>query len=96
MNSKEANIALKKGLKKMLIYTLISLPLTFFMIKVIELKYTKIFWTFMVVMGISGFIADWYEAEEEKSRFVKMMEHIAIISFMVLMFQSLYFNWFTK
>ena len=98
MNSKEANKALKKGLKKMFIYVLISLPLTCLLIKVIELKYTTLFWCFMAILGISGFIAEWYlfEAENKKNRFVKMSEHIAIISFIALMFMWFYFVWFTK
>ena len=98
MNSKEANKSLKEGLKKTVIYVLISIPLSFLLIKVIELKYTNLFWSFMAILGVSSIIAEWflYEPENKKGRFVKTMEHIAYISFIVLIFQWVYFMWFSK
>lgn len=96
MNSKEANKALKKGLKKMFVYLLISIPLAFLLVKIIELKYTRMFWGFMAILGITGFLADWYdgEPEDKKNNFIKMVEHIAFISFITLLYQWCYFVWF--
>lgn len=98
MNSKERKIALKKALKKILMYIFISIPLAFLFVKVIELKHKTIFWSFMAIMGISDLIADWYMNEEndKKSKFVKTIEHIAFISFITLMLQYFYFLWFIK
>ncbi len=98
MNSKEANKALKKGFKKMVFYLLISIPLAFLFIKVIELKYTKIFWIFMLVTGISGFFAEWFIGyrEEEKSQFIKVAEHLTFIGFIILVYVWIYFVYFSE
>lgn len=93
MNKKQIKKELKRGLILGSIYLLISIPLAFLLMKVIELKYTKIFWSYFAIMGISAIIADFndMEPEDQKTNFIKIVEHIAFITFITLIILPLYF-----
>ena len=88
MNSKESRKELKRLLKNISIYTVISIPLALMFLKVIELKYTVIFWSFYAIMGVSGIIAEFYiyEPDDTKSSFGKIIQHIVCVCFITLMF----------
>ncbi len=92
MNSKKRNKEIKRIATKTLIYILISIPLAYLLWQVMELKYTVIFWTYIAVMGISSLFAEFYihVPNEEKSNFGKIIEHIAFICFITLMFSYFY------
>jgi hypothetical protein len=88
MNSKESRKELKRLLKNISIYTVISIPLALLFLKVIELKYTVIFWSFYAIMGVSAIIAEFYiyEPDDTKSPFGKIIEHIVFVCFITMMF----------
>ena len=93
MNNKQRKKILKGWLITGSIYLLIAIPLAFLLMKVIELKYTKIFWTYFAIMGISAIVADFsdMEPEEKKSQFMKITEHVAYITFITLMILPFFF-----
>lgn len=60
-------------------YFLISIPMAFLLTKVIENKFETIFWIYMAIMGITGLIARWNGGSDEKSKFVRISEHICFV-----------------
>lgn len=87
MISKQQKQQLKEWSIQFSIYILISIPCALLLQKVMELKYTKIFWSYFAVMGISAIIAEFYteELEYKNKRWVRIIAHIAYISFLTLM-----------
>lgn len=65
--------------KKWLIYFLMSIPMAILLKEIIEHKYKVLFWMYMAMMGISAFIARWFQFEAEKNKFVKIAEHICFV-----------------
>lgn len=65
--------------KKWFIYFLISVPLAIILTKIIEHKYKVLFWMYIGIMGISGLIAKWFQFEVEKSKFIRIVEHICFV-----------------
>jgi len=94
MNNKQRKEILKNWIIRGSIYILLSTPLAFLLMKVIEFKYTTIFWTYFAIMGISALIAEFYdtEPEEKKSAFIKITEHVAFITFIALMIRYFFLS----
>jgi len=70
--------------KRLVIYFLISIPMAFALMKIIEFKITWVFWLYIGIMGISGFIAEEFLYSQKKSKFIKITEHVAFISAITL------------
>lgn len=65
--------------KKWLNYFLISIPMAFILMKIIDYKCEVIFWIYLAIMGISAIITRWFGHSNEKSKFVRMVEHICFV-----------------
>ena len=53
--------------------------MAFLLTKVIEYKFEAIFWIYFVTMGLTGLIARWNQYSNNKSKFVRISEHICIV-----------------
>ena len=62
--SKSKPMNKSKEVKIFLMHVLVSIPLAFALMKVIEYKYTTVFWSYFAIMGISAIIADWNDLYE--------------------------------
>ena len=78
---------IRESFKRWGIDLLISVPCAFLFMKVIELKYTFLFWSFYAIMAISALICEWYEhvPYSKKTKFQKISEHTLFISFFTMM-----------
>lgn len=65
--------------KKWMNYFLLSIPMAFLLTKVIEYKLEVIFWIYIAIMGITGLIARWNGGSTDKSKFVRVSEHICFV-----------------
>ena len=66
-------------------YFLISIPIAFLLTKVIEYKFVTIFGIYMAIMGITGLIVRWNGGSNDKSKFVRIAEHICFVSGITLL-----------
>jgi len=79
--------------KRLALYIILSIGLTFILVKSIESKNSIVFWTFMGTMGVSAIIARWFDYYEKKNKIVKIIEHIAYICFFTLILSWLTTNY---
>jgi len=63
---------------KWMICLLISIPMTFGLIKILEYKNEILFWTYMGIGGISALIMRWAGNTDNKSKFLKIIQYIAL------------------
>ena len=83
-------------LRKWINYFLISIPMTFGLIKIIENKWEVIFWTYFAIGGVSALITRWHGYSSNKSNWLKIAEHICFV-FAITMFLWLFWiNIFDK
>jgi len=61
-----------------MICLLISIPMTFGLIKILEYKNEILFWTYMGIGGISALIMRWAGNTDNKSKFLKIIQYIAL------------------
>ncbi len=91
----------KQSIKRGFIYLLISIPCAFLFMKVIELKYTKLFWSYYAIMGITALITEWndYVPYHERTTFVQRCEDVLFITFFTLMtwyFGTMLIEWINQ
>ncbi|MCB9325612.1 MAG: hypothetical protein H6571_17875 [Lewinellaceae bacterium] len=65
--------------QKWMICFLISIPMTFGLIKILEYKNEILFWSYMGIGGVSALIMRWVGGTEDKSKFLNIVEYVALI-----------------
>lgn len=80
-------------MNKWIAYFLISIPVSFSLIKIIELKNEYLFWTYFGIMGISALVSRWFIVYDKKNKLLKMIEHVGMI-LTISLFMSSFLNWF--
>ncbi len=70
--------------KRLILYLILSVGLTFVLVKSIESKNNIVFWVFMGTTGISTITARWFSYSEKKNKIIKNIEHIAYICLLTL------------
>jgi len=86
-NSNTIRMAVKskdREAKKWIIYVLISIPMAFGLIKVIEYKYKIIFGIYIAAMGISAIIVRWSGYSGKKSNVIRTAEYVCFVSAITL------------
>jgi len=66
--------------KKIWVNLLIAIPITLGMITVIKNKWEIVFWIYLGIGTISALITRWYGFDNEKSKFLKIVEKIFWVS----------------
>ncbi|GAB1856111.1 hypothetical protein MHTCC0001_09460 [Flavobacteriaceae bacterium MHTCC 0001] len=75
---------LTKIVVRISLYFILAVGLTYILIKSVETLNYKIFWTFMIVMGISAIITRWFSYSDKKNNLIRVIEHITYICALTL------------
>jgi len=70
--------------RKLITYFLISIPGAIALNMMIEYKNEVLFWTYLIIALVSALITRWYGYSNKKSKFLKVMECIAFVSWISL------------
>lgn len=82
--------------QKLIMCFLISIPIAFGLIKFIECKNQVLFWAYMGIGGISSLIFRLNGNTDDKSRFLKIVEYIALTCGITLFYWVIWNYFFGK
>ncbi|MCH2232427.1 MAG: hypothetical protein MK105_18975 [Crocinitomicaceae bacterium] len=82
--------------RKWIMCFLISIPMTFGLIKILEYKNETLFWIYMGIGGISAIIMRWVGNTDGKTKFLKIIEYVALTCAITLFYWGIWNYFFSK